>query len=142
MIDRLALYALIAIGLAGASSWYSYRAGREHQATECKAAAAREREVAALAAESAASAAAKAISKIKVQHRTVTQEVQREVLEREVYRDAGCSHSPEQLRRLNAALTGQPEPAGRGLVPRADAAGRFDLRRDDAQADRGGRDLP
>lgn len=84
---------------------------------------------------------AKAISGIKVQNRTVYQEVQREVLERPVYRE--CIHSPDQLQRINAALTGQPaEPAGRGLVPPADAAGGLQLRRDDAKADRGGGAVP
>ena len=84
---------------------------------------------------------AKAISGIKVQNRTVYQEVQREVLERAVYRD--CVHSPDQLQRINAALTGQPaEPAGRGLVPPAGAADGLQLRRDDTEADRGGGAVP
>lgn len=88
-----------------------------------------------------AAVVAKAISGIKVQNRTVYQEVQREVLERAVYRD--CVHSPDQLQRINAALTGQPaEPAGRGLVPPADSAGGLQLRRDDAEADRGGGAVP
>lgn len=88
-----------------------------------------------------AAVVAKAISGIKVQNRTVYQEVQREVLERPVYRD--CVHSPDQLQRINAALTGEPtEPAGRGLVPSADAAGGPQLRRDDAEADRGGGAVP
>lgn len=128
---------------AAGACWYSYGTGREHQRNECEATAARERQVAQAAADAAASAAAGAISRIKVQHRTITQEVQREVLVQPQYRDPGCSHSPEQLQRLNAALTGaRPEPAGRGLVPRADALGRPELRGDDAEADRGGRAVP
>ncbi len=99
------------------------------------------REAAQAAADSAASAAATAISKIKVQNRTIMNEVQREVQTNTVYRD--CRHSDEQLRRINAALTGeQLEPAGRGLVPTADAASGLQLRRDDTQADRGGRAVP
>ena len=98
-------------------------------------------QVAEAAAAKVADVVAKSISGIKVQNRTVYQEVQREVLERPVYRD--CVHSPDQLRNINAALTGRPaEPAGRGLVPSADAAGGLQLRRDDAEADRGGGAVP
>ena len=66
--------------------------------------------------------------------RTIQNEVQREISERVVYRD--CSHSPEQLQRINAAITGQSEPAGRGLVPRADAAGGLKFRGDDGMSGR------
>lgn len=136
---------LVALAVAAGGCWYSYSAGREHQRNECEATAARERDIGQAAADRAASAAAGAIAAIKVQHRTITQEVQREVLERPVYRSSDCSHGPEQLQRINAALTGAAsaaEPAGRGLVPRADAIGRPQLRGDDAEADRGGRPVP
>ena len=74
-----------------------------------------------MAAEHAASAAADAISKLRIINQTITQEVRREIVERPVYRD--CQHSPEQLRRLNAAITAAPgRAAGGGGVPTADAA--------------------
>jgi hypothetical protein len=85
---------------------------------------AREREIAAEAVDAAINASAQAISAIKVQHRTITQEVERDVIEKPVYRDPGCRHDADSLQRLNAALTGaaRPEPAGSGVVPRAGAA--------------------
>lgn len=129
---------LLGLGTAGTGLYVKGRAdGRKlEQATDL-----REREVARMAADSAASAAAFAISKIKVQNRTITNEVQREVQTNVVYRD--CRHSDEQLRNINAAITGiQPEPAGSGLVPRTGPAGRADLRGDDSQADRGSRAVP
>ena len=87
-----------------------------------------------LAVESAASATAGVIAKIRVQHTTIRQEVEREIRENVVYRD--CQHSPVQLQRINAALTGaRPEPAGGGKLPPADPADRPVIRRDDFEAD-------
>lgn len=113
-------WAIVAGLLAAAAACaYSYSAGREHQAAQCQAASARERQVAQIAVDAAASAAARAIAAIKVQHRTVAQEIQREIVDRPVYRDAECSHSAEQLQRINAALTGASaaESAGGGVLP-------------------------
>jgi len=93
---------------------------------------AREDSIEQRASAAAAAAAASAISTIKVQHRTVQQEVQREISERVVYRE--CVHSAEQLQRINAAITGRAEPADRGIVPAANAAGGSKLRGDDGQA--------
>ncbi len=136
-----ALAALLVLGTSWAGSvWWAYERGRDAElATQV-----REHQVAAAATQAAASAAAAAVARIKVQHKTVQQEVQREIQERVVYRDPACSHSPDQLQRINAALTGapRPEPAGRGLVPRADAFVGPVFRRDDAQADRGGGAVP
>lgn len=140
MWANLTLGLVFAAGLTAAAGGLYFegkRAGRNEQiakqATIDQMAAAFEQKTAGIVA--------KAISGIKVQNRTVYQEVQREVLERPVYRE--CEHSPDVLRRINAALTGQPaEPAGRGLVPPADAAGGLQLRRDDAEADRGGGAVP
>ena len=87
-----------------------------------------------LAVESAASATAGVIAKIRVQHTTIRQEVEREIRENVVYRD--CQHSPVQLQRINAALTGAgPEPAGGGKLPPTDAPDRPVIRRDDFEAD-------
>jgi len=118
-----------------------YLEGKKAGRNEVRAQVATNAEIARDAAETAAQIAADAISKIKVQNRTVYQEVQREVLERPVYRE--CEHSPDVLRRINAALTGESaEPAGRGLVPTSDAASGLKFRGDNAEADRGGGAVP
>lgn len=60
-------------------------------------------------------AAADAIAKIKVNHVNVTQPIQREIQEKTVYRE--CRHSPEQLQRINSAITGTgPVPPGESVV--------------------------
>jgi hypothetical protein len=102
---------------AGALGGGSYWQGRQDGEAKIVAQEAREREIAAVAVDAAMNASAQAISAIKVQHRTITQEVQREVAERVVYRE--CLHSPDGLRNINAAITGhaQPEPTGSGVVP-------------------------
>lgn len=79
------------------------------------------REVAAVAVADAASATAQAISRIKVVNTTLRQEIQGEIRTNTVY--AACSHAPEQLRRINEALTGdRAEPAGGGELPASGAA--------------------
>lgn len=113
-----------AVLLVGALVGGAYRQGREDGEARIVAQEAREREIAAEAVDAANAAAAQAISAIKVQQRTITQEVQRDVLEKTVYRDPGCKHDADSLRRINAALTGAagPEPAGGGVVPRTGTA--------------------
>jgi hypothetical protein len=113
---------LVALLLIGALTGGAYRQGRADGEAKIEAQQARESEIAQKAVDAANATAAAAIAGIKVQHRTITQEVNREVIERPVYRD--CLHSPDQLQRINAALTGaaKPEPAGSGVVPRAGAA--------------------
>lgn len=133
-----ALLGICWVASVAAAGWWAYGAGKDAEI----ASQAREDRYAAVAVQQAASATAAAISKIKVQHRTVRQEVEREIIERPVYRDPLCSHSPEQLQRINAAITGRAEPAGSGLVPPADAADRRQLRGDDDQAAGGRGDLP
>lgn len=129
---------LVAVGgMTGGAYWQGRQDGEAKIVTQ----QVREEAIAKRAIDAATSAAAVAISKIKVQRTTIQNEVQREVSERVVYRE--CQHSSEQLQRINAALTGiGAEPAGSGLVPRADGAQRPELWRDDAEADRGGRAVP
>ena len=134
----LALFAAWA-GSVGAAGWWAHNAGRD----QCIAESVRDEAVAQIASEAAASAAAAAISQIKVTNRTIQNEVQRDVIEKPVYRDAGCRHDADSLQRINAALAGtRPEPAGGGLVPRPDAAGGLKFRGDDAEAGRGVRAIP
>lgn len=136
------LYALLLIGCTWAASvagagWWAYGAGQDAEiATQ-----AREDKVAENAARIAADVSAAAIAKIKPQITTIKQETEREIRTNTIYAD--CRHSPEQLQRLNAALTGGgSEPAGGGQLPRADAAGGPELRRDDGQAGGGGGAVP
>lgn len=112
---------LAALVTAGAMTSGAYWQGRKDGAAGEIATQAREDAIAQRATDAAVTAAAQAISSIKVQHRTITQEVEREIRETPVYVD--CRHSPDQLQRINAALTGatDPKPAGGGVVPRAGA---------------------
>lgn len=55
-------------------------------------------------------AAAEAIAGIDVVNKTIRQEVQREIVEKPVYRD--CRADPGIVRAINAAKTGRPEPPG------------------------------
>lgn len=69
----------------------------------------------------AANAAAEAIAAIEVKHVTIRQEVQREILEKPIYRD--CQHDAAGLRLINAALGFHGHvPAGDGRVPAPDPA--------------------
>lgn len=136
MWASIGLSIALAAGMAAAGAGL-YLEGKKAGRNQVRAEVASQAEIARDAAEQAAQIAADAIGRIKVQNRTVYQEVQREVLRDPVYRE--CEHSAEQLRRINAALTGEPaEPAGGGLVPGAGAADGLQLRRHDAEADRGG----
>jgi hypothetical protein len=109
---------------AGALGGGAYWQGRQDGEAKIVAQEAREREIAAEAVDAALNVSAQAIAAIKVQNRTITQEVQRHVIERPVYRDPDCKHDADSLRSINEAITGraQPEPAGSGIVPRAGAA--------------------
>lgn len=104
--------------VAGAG-WFMYERGQDN----CEAVKARENRVAVVAADAAASAAGAAIAKLRPQITTIRQETEREIRTNSYYSE--CRHSPVQLQRINAALTGSaPEPAGSGLVPPAGALGR------------------
>lgn len=90
--------------------------GKEIQSAKCL----RDEQIAARAADSAASAAAVAISKIKVENRTIQARVEREIQTRVEYRD--CRHAPGVLADINEALTGRrPDPAADRRVPASDS---------------------
>ena len=136
----LAAAAVVASAVCGA---WGYKQGRADGRELAAAQDARERDIAAHAAQVAAASAAEQIARIRVQHTTVRGEVEREVLERVVYRE--CVHSADQLQRINAAISGAAiasSAAGGGQLPRTDAAAGPELRGDDAQAARGGRPVP
>lgn len=75
-----------------------------------------ERAIAEVAAEKAAKAsreeAGKAIARISVRHQTIHNALEREVIHEPIYTRADCSLTPDGLRLLNQALTGQePSPS-------------------------------
>lgn len=110
------LLALLAAWVAsvGGAGWWAYGAGQDR----CVAESARDEKVAQIAGEAAASAAASAISRIKVQNRTIQNEVYRDVLTKEIYRDADCRHDADSLQRMNAAFTGpRSEPLAVASCP-------------------------
>jgi Tfp pilus assembly protein PilO len=104
-------------GLIAAACW-GLAAGQDR----CEAAQAREDHLSAAAAQSATQAAAMAISQIKVQHATITQQLEREIRQVPVYSD--CRVPAGGLQQLNAALTGPDASgsAGDGELPAADGA--------------------
>ncbi len=102
--------------LGGTGYWF-YQAGKEHElATQ-----AREDKAAAVATAAAASAVVAGVAKQRPRNTTIRQEAEREIRTETRYVD--CRHSPEQLRRIDEALTGKPrEPAtADGAVPGASA---------------------
>ena len=56
--------------------------------------------------EAALEGAAEAIAKIKVENRTIYAKVQREVVEKPVYRE--CTHDAETRQKIDTALVPQP----------------------------------
>lgn len=119
------MYGAMAAGLlwvasVAAAGWWAYGAGKDSElATQ-----AREDRAAVVASEAAASAAAAAINRIEVKHVTVTQALQREVIDRPVYRD--CRSGPDAVSLFNSTIpAGSAEPAaGGGQLPATDAAAR------------------
>jgi hypothetical protein len=64
--------------------------------------------------------AADAIAKLKPRNVTIRQELEREIQTNTIYRD--CRVPANGVRLANEALTGRPEPAGGGELPRAEPA--------------------
>ena len=65
--------------------------------------------------EAAQTGAATAIAANKPVNQTIVQKATREVQTNTVYRD--CLNTAGQLRNINQALTGQPQPAGDSQLP-------------------------
>lgn len=75
-----------------------------------------ERAIAEVAAEKAAKAsreeAGKAIARISVRHQTIHNALEREVIHEPIYTSTDCRLTPDGLRLVNQALTGQePSPS-------------------------------
>jgi hypothetical protein len=119
MIAAAPYFLAAATVLAGVAYLKGRADGQELQSARCL----RDEQISAKAAESAASAAAHAISRIKVENRTVQQRFEREIQTRVEYRD--CVHAPGVRDVVNEALTGRrPDPAADRRMPAADAVGR------------------
>lgn len=108
---------LIAVGGA-------YIQGRSDGFDKCEAATARDERVAQIATAAAADAAASAISKIEVRNETIRQTLQREVIEKPVYRD--CHSGPAAVGLFNSAIdpAAAASTADPGKLPAPDAAAR------------------
>ena len=116
------LYFAIAAALAvmiGAA----YLKGREDGRDSEQAQVAREASLVAVTRAVALRSAAEAIAQIQVTHSTIRQAVEREIVEKPVYRD-GCVHSDRVMQLINAAIAGGVAPADSQL-PGADAHDRF-----------------
>lgn len=68
------------------------------------------------ASRKAQEAAAEAISQIKIEHKTIQRRVEREVLEKPVYR--ACSHDDDSLQLINSALANKPNGSANLKLPR------------------------
>lgn len=112
---NLTFYLAVALAFALATGG-AYWKGRNDGFDIAEAEDARLERVAIEARAAAQRGAATAIAGIKINNRTIYQQVERTVHENIVYRD--CVHPPGQLQRINAALTGRPaEPAGDRQLP-------------------------
>jgi hypothetical protein len=101
----------------------SYLKGREDGRDSEQAQLAREASLVAVTRAVALRSAAEAIAQIQVTHSTIRQAVEREIVEKPVYRDE-CKHSDRVMQLINAALAGGVAPADSQL-PGADAHDRF-----------------
>ena len=99
---RLALIAGLAAAAAAGAGWFGYQAGSDRERLACADRKALIDATAAATRAAAASATAQAIGKIRVQHQTIRTEVEREIVERPVYRE--CRHAAGVVRDINAAL--------------------------------------
>jgi hypothetical protein len=119
-LPALLIGAAVAGGIAAAYH-AGHAAGRNAQAAGQQ----REEQLVLQAGAAAASAAAAAINRIEVRHVTVRQQLEREVVERAVYRD--CRSGPDAVRLFNstnpdAAGAAASAPPGHGSVPAPPAA--------------------
>lgn len=112
--------AAVLAGVIGAA----YLRGREDGRDSAQARAAREAELVATTRAVALRTAADAIAQIQITHSTIRQAVEREIVEKPVYRDE-CKHSDRVMQLINAALAGTAIPAADSELPGANAADRF-----------------
>lgn len=112
-------YVLLAIVLAWAGSvggafFYGRSTGIDHAVADQKETA----DIVAEVADAAQRAAAEEIAKIKVVNQVNRQVLEREIVEKPVYRD--CVNTADGLRAINASLEDRPLAAGDRKLPEAD----------------------
>lgn len=118
--------AIIAFGIALGGAYVKGRVdGRELG----EVAKAREERVAQIAWEASQRSAAEAIAKLTITHTTIKQRVEREVYEKPIYRE--CTHSPDGMRWVNAALEGTVTVGASKLSRELGEAGKRDVRGND-----------
>jgi hypothetical protein len=113
----LILGVTLLIGASGASGYWQ---GAKHKEAEIIAQAARDAVIGQEAQDKALAAAAERVIQLDVQNKTIHAKTEVIVREVPVYRD--CKHSPDGLRNVNEALTGQAESPADGKLPTTDAA--------------------
>lgn len=114
MNPYLILAALIAVG---SMTGYSYYLGGKHKANAIAAEQKRQDELVAKVQQSTADA----IAQIRVTNRTIRQEVQREIVEKPVFRD--CRSGDASLQLYNTAAGYQPDAAPGGQLHEAGQVG-------------------
>lgn len=105
---------LALLGVVGAA----YLKGREHGRDEIQLQQFRDAELVATTRAAAARGAAEEIAKIQVNHQTIRREVEREIVQKPVYRDCGADE--RVMRLVNDALAGRAPAVSDGSsdVPR------------------------
>lgn len=134
MLALKAYLPVIALAIALGCVAGGYRWGTQATRNAVLAEHARE----AMLVESVQTVVGEAIAKLKVRNVTIRQEVQREIVEKPVYRE--CVHDPRVMQLINAALTGR-DPVGTGELPRVGAVDGPLVWRDDGQAGRSGQSV-
>lgn len=122
--SRLPWYLLVVVALIAGAVTGGYRWGHGAAVDQQLADAARDQ----VLFDKVQEGVAQAIAHMTIKNVTVRQEVQREVVEKPVYRD--CRHDTRVMQLINAALTGEV-PAGVGAVSGSGAIDRPELRGDD-----------
>jgi hypothetical protein len=107
--------------LVAASGATGYYKGGQHKADAIAAQTARDAAVAQKAQDAALNAAAARVVELDIQSKTVHSKTQVIVREVPVYRD--CRNTPDGLRNINEALTGEAQPPADDKLPAADPAG-------------------
>lgn len=119
-------YLLLGVVLAfAAATGAAYVQGRSDGRDKCVAETARDERVTQIASAAAAASAAEAISRIEVRHATVRQTIEREIVEKPVFRD--CRSGADAVRLFNSTLDPAASAAsapGAGELPAPDAAAR------------------
>lgn len=126
---------VVLVAASGTSLYGGYRWGHGAAEDQQLAAVARDQALFGKVQESVA----QAIAGMTVKNVTVRQEVQREIVEKPVYRD--CRHDARVMQLINAALTGSV-PAGASTVPGSGAVAGSEFRGDDYETRGSGWPVP